>query len=105
MMGCTGDLGLGTPCRSKTRELQSNPVFPSSCPHFTAVGATEYVPEEGPDISGGGFSNYFPTPSYQQKAVRNYLDVQITEEERELYGEYANFSGRAFPDIALMGNK
>jgi tripeptidyl-peptidase-1 len=105
MMGCTGDLGLGTPCRSKTRELQFNPVFPSNCPYFTAVCATEYVPEEGSDISGGGFSNYFPTPSYQQKAIQNYLDVQITEEERELYGEYANFSGRAFPDIALMGNK
>jgi tripeptidyl-peptidase-1 len=63
------------------------------------------VPEEGFSIRGGGFSNYFPTPSFQQKAVQNHLDMQIKEDGRELYGKYANFSGRGFPDIALMGLK
>jgi tripeptidyl-peptidase-1 len=95
-MGCTGDLGLGTPCRSKTGESQFNPVFPSNCPYFTAVCATEYVPEEGSDISGGGFSNYLPTLSYQQKAIQNYLDVQITEEEREFMANMPLLVGERF---------
>ena len=47
VMGCTGDLGLGSPCRSKTGELQFNAVFPSTCPYFTAVGASTHVPEVG----------------------------------------------------------
>lgn len=103
VMGCTGDLGLGYPCRSKTGRLQFNPVFPSGCPYFTAVGATMHVPEEGFYVSGGGFSNYFPTPSYQQKALQKYLDGEIAKEDREVYAQYANFSGRGFPDIALIG--
>jgi len=105
VVGCTGDLGLGSPCRSKTGEFQFNAVFLSTCPYFTAVGASTHVPEEGSSISGGGFSNYFPTPSFQQKAVQNYLDMQIKEDGRGSYGKYANFSGRGFPDIALMGLK
>ncbi|KAH8655161.1 peptidase S8/S53 domain-containing protein [Tricladium varicosporioides] len=103
MMGCSGDRGLGYPCRSKSGELKFNTVFPSSCPYYTSVGATMHVPEEGFYISSGGFSSYFPAPRYQQKAVNNYLDEQVKKEDRELYGKYANFSGRAFPDIALMG--
>lgn len=105
MMGCSGDRGLGYPCRSKSGELKFNAEFPSSCPYYTSVGATMHVPEEGFYISSGGFSNYFPAPRYQQKAVNKYLDAQVKKEDRELYGKYANFSGRAFPDVALMGLK
>jgi tripeptidyl-peptidase-1 len=103
MMGCSGDGGLGYPCRNKAGELRFNAMFPSNCPYYTSVGATMHVPEEGFYISSGGFSNYFPTPEYQQKTVNNYLDAQIVKEDRDLYGQYANFSGRAFPDVALMG--
>jgi subtilase family serine protease len=44
--------------------------FPATSPYVTAVGGTmltaEYkIPEEANPISGGGFSNVFPTPSYQ----------------------------------------
>jgi tripeptidyl-peptidase-1 len=61
-----------------------NPAFPASCPFVTAVGATQinpnstvYEPESACEqviYSGGGFSNIFSMPSYQEQAVTKYLD-------------------------------
>lgn len=58
-------------------------AFPSTCPHVTSIGATQINPGATvvePEVacnqvifSGGGFSNVFPMPSYQQAAVQNYL--------------------------------
>lgn len=62
-----------------------NPSFPGTCPYVTSVGATQVKnntniiealatgtqPEEACETviySGGGFSNVFPIPSYQQAA-------------------------------------
>tara|TARA_B110000208_G_C11734265_1_gene417542 strand:- start:40 stop:1458 length:1419 start_codon:yes stop_codon:yes gene_type:complete len=54
------------------------PTFPASSPWITAVGglqggakgaSSEVVWPSG----GGGFSNYFPRPSYQDAAVKAYL--------------------------------
>ena len=43
-------------------------------PFVTTVGGTVQVnPEIAASISGGGFSNYFPRPSYQNGAVSSYL--------------------------------
>jgi tripeptidyl-peptidase-1 len=43
-------------------------------PFVTAVGATTQVnPEVGINFSGGGFSNYFSTPSYQAAATKAFL--------------------------------
>ncbi len=60
-----------------------NPIFPASCPFVTAVGATQinpnstvYEPENACEqiaYSGGGFSNIFPMPGYQEYAVRRYM--------------------------------
>src|SRR6267154_3132204 len=60
-----------------------NPVFPATCPFVTAVGATQinpnstvYEPESACEknaYSGGGFSNIFPMPPYQEEAVCGYL--------------------------------
>jgi tripeptidyl-peptidase-1 len=64
--------------------------FPASCPYVTTVGATQgFQPEVaayrpagslGPDgtlhgyyASGSGFSEYFPRPKYQDKAIKPYL--------------------------------
>ena len=39
-----------------------------------------YVPDVAPNFgSGGGFSNFYSTPSYQAKAVQNYLDKYAPE--------------------------
>lgn len=48
--------------------------------------------------SGGGFSNYFARPKYQQAAVESYLP-KIPSAFKRLY----NASGRAYPDIAAYG--
>jgi tripeptidyl-peptidase-1 len=43
-------------------------------PFVTTVGGTTQVnPEVAASLSGGGFSNYFPRPSYQVEAVSSYL--------------------------------
>ena len=60
-----------------------NPSFPASCPFVVAVGATQINsgatvndPESACErliLSGGGFSDIFPIPSYQKDAVTNFL--------------------------------
>ncbi|RFU25106.1 hypothetical protein B7463_g11230, partial [Scytalidium lignicola] len=90
------------------------PSFPASCPYVTAVGAThQFEPEvvafrpgavnsngvfQQIYASGGGFSNYFTRPSYQDRVVPAY----ITNLGGKYDGLY-NKSGRAYPDIAAQG--
>jgi len=53
-----------------------NPSFPSTCPYITSVGALITAPEEACQSvihSGGGFSNVFARPSYQNSAVASYF--------------------------------
>jgi tripeptidyl-peptidase-1 len=57
--------------------------FPATCPYVTAVGATQINPGsnvtqpesacEQAIFSGGGFSNHFAMPAYQQRVVQQYL--------------------------------
>ncbi|KAJ8086984.1 hypothetical protein PM082_005809 [Marasmius tenuissimus] len=75
------------------------PAFPASCPYVTAVGGTTQVPEVAVNFSGGGFSDYWPRPEYQEKAVQAYLD-KLPEGQ---YDGLFNRSGRAFPDVAAQG--
>ena len=53
-----------------------------------------------PITSGGGFSAYFPTPSYQQAAVSAYLSSVAGKTAASGY----NSMGRAYPDVSFMGN-
>ena len=39
------------------------------------------IPEEAVNFSGGGFSRYFPQPSYQKGAVDAYLNSLNGEHE------------------------
>jgi tripeptidyl-peptidase-1 len=41
----------------------------SKCPYVVSVGGTRYINEIGVDFSGGGFSNYFQRPAWQEVAV------------------------------------
>ena len=46
----------------------------SSGPFVTAVGGTTGIkPETAINFTGGGFSNYFPRPHYQNKDVTAYI--------------------------------
>ncbi|KAJ7684326.1 subtilisin-like protein [Mycena polygramma] len=93
----SGDGGVAaTPGETCTTFL---PTFPT-CPFVTLVGATENVPEKGAELSAGGFSNYFSQPSYQTAAVEAYL-TKLGTEFKGLF----NVSGRAYPDVAAMGQR
>ncbi|RPD69218.1 family S53 protease-like protein [Lentinus tigrinus ALCF2SS1-7] len=76
------------------------PTFPSTCPFLTSVGATTGFngPEVAADFTGGGFSNIFPRPAYQNAAVESYLNTIGST-----YAGLFNSTGRAFPDISARG--
>ncbi|KAK5991871.1 Aorsin [Cladobotryum mycophilum] len=136
----SGDYGAGmnpgedspSGCLSGSGQNQTiyNPGNPVSCPYLTAVGATQLEPGTtiqdpegamqtslGPGAelfaSGGGFSNYFPTPDYQKTAVNNYFSKHdpghpyyITNSNATNIGENGgiyNRAGRGIPDISANG--
>ncbi|OCH92966.1 tripeptidyl peptidase A [Obba rivulosa] len=74
--------------------------FPASCPFVTAVGGTTFVPEVAIFFSGGGFSNVFPRPSYQEKAVTDFLDKLAPGTYAGLFNPYV----QAFPDVSAQSN-
>ncbi|KAH8995552.1 subtilisin-like protein [Lactarius hatsudake] len=94
----TGDDGVGKDCKGKSGNVRFVTDFPASCPYLTAVGGTtKYDPEVAAPISGGGFSDYFPRPVYQDVAVSAFLDRQGTQ-----YAGLYNPEGRGIPDIAAQ---
>ncbi|EPS94691.1 hypothetical protein FOMPIDRAFT_1026105 [Fomitopsis schrenkii] len=75
------------------------PTFPSGCPYVTSVGATTGTsPETAANISSGGFSNVFATPSFQSADVKAYLASIGTE-----YSGLYNAAGRGYPDVSTQG--
>lgn len=138
-----GILGLNPDgCLSKNGSV-FNPGFPNGCPWITTVGATQinntnsvYEPEvaansgapslDGPFYySGGGFSNVFPIPKYQEAAVAQFFASSAaptfpyyvngvdgfngnqTGDDGFGYNKTQglfNRNGRAFPDVAANGN-
>jgi hypothetical protein len=64
----------------------------------TSVGATINVsPEVVVDFSGGGFSNYFPRPAWQNPIVGSYLETLPSN-----FSGVFNRSGRGYPDVSLV---
>jgi tripeptidyl-peptidase-1 len=68
------------------------------CSSITSVGATQDFPEIAAGFSSGGFSNYFPLPSYQASQVKSYIKGLDSS-----YSGKFNASGRGFPDVAAYG--
>ena len=108
----SGDDGVGSngECISNQPPYQRifTPEFPSSCPYVTTVGGTylfdpEVAVYDGsfrrPFTSGGGFSNYFSAPKYQQDVVDKYLS---TNGGFPQYEGLFNPTGRAYPDVAAQ---
>lgn len=118
-----------------------NPDSPSSCPYVTSVGQTRLYPGQtiydresagsanftaltleggGPDFqtlqffgSGGGFSNYFSRPDYQDAAVSTYLSQYnsnpsyvANDNAKNLgaNGGVFNRAGRGYPDVSANGH-
>ena len=77
-----------------------DPTYPASLPHVTAVGAT-YLrgsAETAWSFSGGGYSNLWGRPAWQDEAVAAY-EATATLPPSSLY----NTSGRVTPDVAAVG--
>jgi tripeptidyl-peptidase I len=97
----SGDSGVGSACLSNDgrNKTEFQPQFPASCPWVTSVGATRYInPEVATYFSSGGFSRLWQRPSYQERAVSEYLGKIGNR-----FSQYYNRNGRGFPDVAAQG--
>ncbi|CEL07417.1 Putative Tripeptidyl peptidase SED3 (AFU_orthologue; AFUA_3G08930) [Aspergillus calidoustus] len=98
----SGDDGVGMSCLTNdgTNRTRFQPIFPASCPFVTAVGGTHGTnPEKAIDFSGGGFSERFPRPTYQDASVGAYLK-RLGDRWDGLYNPH----GRGIPDVAAQAN-
>ncbi|KAK3393947.1 peptidase S8/S53 domain-containing protein [Podospora didyma] len=87
---------------------QFNPMFPGSCPWVTSVGGSA-LPAGGRvndrEVAsynfptGGGFSNLFNLPSYQNSAVKSYYAHHNPGYNASVYNNTQK--ARGFPDVAL----
>ncbi|KAH9027655.1 subtilisin-like protein [Lactarius hengduanensis] len=89
----TGDDGVGKgDCVTEDGSVRFYTRFPATCPYVTAVGGTTGLePEFAASISGGGFSNIFKRPEYQEQAVSTFL---------QHLGNHA--TSRGIPDISAQ---
>ncbi|KAI0123397.1 Pro-kumamolisin [Xylariales sp. AK1849] len=105
----SGDEGVGKDEKCFSNDGSDKPkflpTFPASCPFVTAVGGTRHLDPvmagfdaRGGFSTGGGFSDYFPRPQYQEAVVQPYVEGLNTTYE----GLY-NAKGRGIPDVAAMG--
>ncbi|KAJ5520206.1 Peptidase S8/S53 subtilisin/kexin/sedolisin [Penicillium fimorum] len=95
----SGDEGPGSCVRNDgTNQTRSLPGYPASCPFVTAVGGTYGInPERAVYFSGGGFSEVFPRPQYQDQAVKGYFH-HLASRWNGLY----NATGRGYSDVSAQ---
>ena len=95
----SGDSGVGDSCTVNGKP-QFTTAFPAACPWVTTVGGTTSNSPEGAwSFGGGGFSEVFARPSYQEATVANWLATDTTHNG---VSQYFNASGRAYPDISAQ---
>lgn len=119
----TGDDGVaGYKARNNTKLCRYSTSFPATCPYVTAIGGSQNAendPEDhqvstllewaanAPEQQGpyfklttaGGFSDYFPVPSFQRDAVSAYKSSPHGKRAKAGY----NTTGRGIPDISSNG--
>lgn len=104
-----------------------NPDFPASCPYVSALGAT-YLPQNhffatDREVavtrfpSGGGFSNIYKRPKYQDSAVNGFFanhnptyksysldNATNNPTTAQTNGGRYNKAGRGYPDFSAVGD-
>ncbi|KAF5363393.1 hypothetical protein D9756_000248 [Leucocoprinus leucothites] len=113
LMFSSGDGGVGdNDPNPETQQCFTNdgknttrfiPGFPATCPFVTSVGGTAFIPEVAVSrfFSGGGFSDYFARPKYQDKVVTKYLNAL----PKGTYAGLFNPKGRAHPDVSALSDR
>jgi len=95
----SGDSGVGDTCTLNGKKSFTT-SFPAGCPWVTTVGGTTgNTPESAAAFSGGGFSEVFGRPSYQNATVSTWLSIDKTHIP---VVPYFNSSGRAYPDVSAQ---
>jgi tripeptidyl-peptidase-1 len=95
----SGDSGVGDTCQVNGKTSFTT-AFPASCPWVTTVGGTTgNSPESAWSSGGGGFSEVFGRPAYQNATVNKWLTGDSTH---SAVAKYFNSSGRAYPDISAQ---
>jgi len=103
----SGDQGV---CGRSHCRARFHPGFPASSPYVTAVGGTDFLTkgqvgeETSWKSSGGGFSDTFARPKWQQQAVDAYLSSNASGAGLPPASAF-NSSGRAYPDVAALGGE
>jgi len=89
--------------KSKKANAPPPPTSPPPiCQQFNCSAGKTEVPcilANAIFTTGGGFSGYFPQPSYQSTIVNAYLNSGVKLPP----SEYFNSQNRAFPDIGAIG--
>ena len=125
IVAASGDNGINTSSPDKIPSCPTNPYvaqFPASSAYVLAVGATQGAeswatnggnqqngPVEtvcqsdngGTITSGGGFSGYYATPSWQTQAVNTYFTNAAAAGKSPLSGYSVGYRG--YPDVSLNG--
>jgi tripeptidyl-peptidase-1 len=113
ILAASGDSGVGGDGTDDncTRVL---PTFPASSPWVTAVGGASFPHDEVTDeaytlqdevawaSSGGGFSDLFPVPAYQNDSVHSYLKDALLP-PADLYNSTG--ASRGYPDVSTQSLK
>lgn len=95
----SGDGGVSGSHSTQCKNGRFIPTFPSASPWVTAVGGTTGTdPETGAHLSGGGFSDYWQRPSWQDAAVHGYLSSGVALPSSGAF----NHSGAGFPDVSAQ---
>ena len=107
LLAASGDDGAPGTLTEDAITCQYSPEWPASSQYVTAVGATQGPEANKTEVAcsgatngiittGGGFSNYFETPTFQKSFVDAYLS------NNSPYQGF-NRNGRGYPDVAIMG--
>jgi tripeptidyl-peptidase I len=117
LLFASGDNGVGTNNTCFSNDGKNTPMFlpdfPASCPYVTSVGAThKFYPEVvayfppgrlrdgtvyNAYASGGGFSNYFARPKYQENDVVSYIT--------QLKGKYDGLYNKSESHPSVLQNQ
>merc|ERR1719445_2261356 len=98
----TGDDGTGHTGGAFKRCNRFDAEWPAVSPYVTAVGGTWIEPVSDTEVgwvySGGGFSDVFKRPLYQETAIKSYLANNASGNLPPF--SFYNVSGRGIPDIS-----